>query len=243
MSFLSAPRTRDEHRVSVSYEVIQSIEIECAASGTSQETLIGLDPTLVSVRIARLNLTEPSRAYQQSACQSVLNELLRMPAFSAAHIDQATLNHSESGSPRLLVGGAPSGINLSMAHSGRWVAVALAKGARVGVDVERARPRENFVAMAEYMGWKDRVDNLDDFLTQWTIWEACVKLSESSIFARNNAAFVELRDIEPDALMPEYGPWTGMRMRISDKAYFALAIHHACEATLVTREKNCTWKS
>lgn len=118
-----------------------------------------------------------------------------------------------------------------MAHSGRWIAVAVASCARVGVDIERVGRRKNFSAMAEYMGWQEQVNGEEDFMSMWTMWEACVKLEESSIFCTSNSAFESLGGIEPGEAWLEKGPWGGLKKRTPDGAHFALAVFKQSQAT------------
>lgn len=128
--------------------------------------------------------------------------------------------------------GVPAEVNVSLAHSGPWIGVALALGANIGIDVEQMKPRENVAAMAEYMGWADRVLDTNDFLSRWTLWEACVKLEEASIFSRNNPAFDALGRLKSDGSLLEAGRWAGLKRRMPEGAHFALAIDRKCQVPL-----------
>lgn len=124
-----------------------------------------------------------------------------------------SLHKSRAGAPRLLCDGKRSNLDLSVSHSGRWVAVALGQDVKVGIDVEQDRDFRDVAALADYMGWSPRVDNANDFLIRWTLWEACVKLEESSVFARSNAAFEALVGSNPRGLVRSCGRWIALRVR------------------------------
>jgi 4'-phosphopantetheinyl transferase len=93
-------------------------------------------------------------------------------------------------------------LRFSLSHSGSVAVVAVALGARVGVDVETKRPRVRLDALAarvldseDYADWLDvpEPDQLRSFLEQWTAKEAYLKAIGAGIT-------VPLRDvpIEPD---------------------------------------------
>ncbi len=63
----------------------------------------------------------------------------------------------------------------SIAHRDNWVVVATASNARVGVDIENASVKRDFVAAAELMGERPP-KNLHDFYKMFTESEATYKL-------------------------------------------------------------------
>lgn len=186
------------------------------------------DSIYIRALVAKTSTSQPSRAYQQTACRKLLGMMLEENDFSGAlcgHTKGWDVEKSESGAPRLVHHGLRSELNISMAHSSNWISVALAKGARVGVDIEAGKPREKSAAMAEYMGWSNRVEDTKDFLALWTLWEACVKLEESSIFCSTNSAFAALEGAEKNKPLLESGPWAGLTRELPEDVQFSLAIH------------------
>ena len=182
----------------------------------------------IAASVSKSLAVDGSREEQKSACNELLAEVLQRDfgVTSEREVgDGWTVEKSESGAPRLFLNGQLSKIHLSMAHSGPWVAVAAAVGARVGIDVEQIKPRGNFAEMAKYMGWADKVDDLDSFLSRWTLWEACVKLEESSIFKTTNTAFEALGSTQFEQGFSEVGSWAGLRHYLPEGAFFALAMH------------------
>lgn len=137
-----------------------------------------------------------------------------------------SLHTSRAGAPRLLCDGKPSSLDLSVSHSGRWIAVALGQDVKVGIDVERERDFRDVSALAHYMGWGRRVDNANDFLIRWTLWEACVKLEESSIFASSNAAFEALVQSESRGPIQCSGRWIAIRVREPGELHATVVLHN-----------------
>ncbi len=72
-----------------------------------------------------------------------------------------------------LVGGGP---DFNLSHAGDWIAVGVADG-RIGVDLERARPRRWQALAARVLDPAEReeVRDLAGFLQRWTLKEAWLK--------------------------------------------------------------------
>ncbi len=91
----------------------------------------------------------------------------------------------DNGKPGVRPAGASAGLEFSLSHSGDLALLAIARGSRVGVDVEqRHRPAaylalaRRFFAPAEYLALKDIPDPevlAERFLVCWTRKEAYVK--------------------------------------------------------------------
>jgi len=128
------------------------------------------------------------------------------------------------GEPRLLVDGGPSELQLSIAHSGEWFAVALASQGRAGVDIEAVRPRKRLHEIADYLGWGEEIANLGEFLDRWTLWEACVKLERSTIFSTSCPSFEALSRNEGKERTFGCAPWLGVRSQASEDMHFALVL-------------------
>lgn len=95
-----------------------------------------------------------------------------------------------------------AGPDLSISHSGRWVAAALAEHGRIGVDVEVPRPGRNALGIARaYLseGERDAVakDGEPALLAFWTMREAIAKLSGGGLpraLALDGAPLLDGRD-------------------------------------------------
>jgi 4'-phosphopantetheinyl transferase len=77
------------------------------------------------------------------------------------------------GKPRIIDGGD---LEVSVSHSGQRVAVALARGAAVGVDVEERPAGFDYAALVPaVLGSAERATDADTFLAYWTCKEAVLK--------------------------------------------------------------------
>ena len=205
-------------------EIYRAVEVSEKDNAHAPGT--ALDPASVCVRalLARLPCREPTRAHQREACRYLIGRLLTSFPAGFHHTSQWSVERARSGAPRLDCDGKPSGLDVSLSHNGPWLAVAVGRNASVGVDVERARPFRDVAAMAEYMGWSRQVSSLDDFLERWTLWEACVKVEQSSIFSKQSTAFAALAKLSGANALQSAGRWAAVRMRESGSARFALAL-------------------
>lgn len=115
----------------------------------------------------------------------LLSHLLK---FLEAGFDAQAAQLEPGRAPRL-----PDPWNLSLADSGGWcmAAVSADAGVRLGVDLERRRPRETR-SLEAHLGWLERSDDLKHFYRRWTLAEACFKalggaadgpLSAAALFA------------------------------------------------------------
>lgn len=104
-----------------------------------------------------------------------------------------TLNHTASGAPQLFVNGEACAINISLAHSGDRIAVGVARGLAIGIDLEHIRQRPNAQAIAEFVGWSGIVADSDEFCARWTLWEAFAKCVSGSLLNKANHRIEDLR--------------------------------------------------
>jgi hypothetical protein len=132
------------------------------------------------------------------------------------------LTRNKQGAPVLLVDSEADDWNLSMAHSGEWILVALARDLSIGVDVEVRRPRPRKAGIAGMLGWSaDPVDD-DDFCSRWTLWEAFAKCSSGSVVSRTNDGFAASCDSRPGKVC-RAGPWISFWDGFGN-VYFAVAM-------------------
>lgn len=94
------------------------------------------------------------------------------------------LERSERGKPRLAGEHASAGLDFNLSHSGPWLAVAIAGGPPVGIDIERERRLDRAALLARrFLSEREaaRIQELDEpfrsreFLEQWTARESLVK--------------------------------------------------------------------
>jgi hypothetical protein len=177
----------------------------------------------------------PSRTEQRLAGLALLGKLLSsLGEHNPGSNDSADwlLSPAASGAPKLLLDGEPSGLSVSFSHSGAWLAAAVSNGPRIGVDIESGGTHRNFAAMANYLGWPTNAGTRDGFLLRWTLWEACVKMNASSIFAPCDAAFDALTREQPSGAFWQADRWAGVQFREAEGAHFAFALEQPGTQTL-----------
>lgn len=187
-------------------------------------------PVTVQGLVARTIQDDPTTNAQKTACQALISWLLGTESFLVT--ESWEISHADSGAPLLLVNDRPFDASISMSHSGPWIAVVIARGAEVGIDVEVNEVRPRFSAMASYMGWLDVAENPDQFLLYWTLWESCVKLEQSSIFKTRNRSFEALRPGAGPGRFYQSGCWSGWSETLNGDACMALALKTPCPSVL-----------
>lgn len=99
--------------------------------------------------------------------------------------------YGSRGKPELAGDGNAAALNFNVSHSGPLAIYAFARGAGVGVDLERVRPlshadrvAERVFPSAELLRWRALPpdDRLDGFFTRWTRLEAVAKLHGGGVW-------------------------------------------------------------
>ncbi|MBC3880909.1 4'-phosphopantetheinyl transferase superfamily protein [Undibacterium sp. LX40W] len=108
-----------------------------------------------------------------------LSSLLGIPAV------EVPLSERPNNAPLLDLKGLPP-IGFSISHSQQWVACAIAKDAKLGLDIEVIDPQRDVLALAEHsfhhaqiaeLLAKSQQDQIEYFYQCWTAKEAQIKLS------------------------------------------------------------------
>jgi phosphopantetheinyl transferase len=183
--------------------------------------------------LAQNRIADASLSSLRAGCRFLLQRLLCRT--SGPPRTDWKLHYAASGAPFLSCNGAKSAFNVSISHSSQWLAVGLSMGARIGVDVERLKPRKNFPAMAGILGWKDKVRDLSDFLSKWTLWEAGAKCVGSSSLIRPNEEFERLDHRDADGRVGSLGCWNGLHDRLDEDTYYAIVLNSQHSAVLTHR--------
>ena len=131
-------------------------------------------------RFERLHGSEVGRRWLVS--RGALREILAAElGVSPASVK---LQLGEHGRPRLKPGTHPSEIDFNLSHSGELALVAVGRGRRVGIDVERLRPGRNPLRVADRYFSPQEVaavgaaapdEQPREFLRYWTAKEALAK--------------------------------------------------------------------
>ena len=111
--------------------------------------------------------------------------------YTAAAPGELRLEYGPRGKPEVVLAPEPADLRFNVSHSGPLALYALARGARVGVDLERVRPvphaervaRRIFppAEMRDWMGLPEE-DRLDGFFARWTRLEALAKLHGGGVW-------------------------------------------------------------
>lgn len=96
-------------------------------------------------RAARFLVEEPRRVYVavRSTLRSLLGTYLELEPL------EIPIAYTAHGKPYLASLGARSDIEFNVSHSGEWAVIAIARGRRVGIDIEDANRTIDVLALAE----------------------------------------------------------------------------------------------
>jgi phosphopantetheinyl transferase len=184
--------------------------------------------------IAKFQHLDPSRQETQTGCRYLLNKMLAstLPELNTSWES----SYAPSGAPRLTCNGRPSTINISFAHSGKWLAVGLSYKDKIGVDIEQIKSRRNGPAIAKFLGWKGGVRGPNDFYAKWALWEAGAKCIESSALAKQNLGFDQLERAGSPSQLVTSGLWASMHDCFEGKACYAIVLK--CKEKTDLAERN-----
>ncbi|TSJ88734.1 4'-phosphopantetheinyl transferase superfamily protein [Gilliamella apicola] len=124
-----------------------------------------------------------SRKKQFLVCRSMLASLLKQ----YCHIDSLPpIIIGDNSRPCFLQHNLP---DFNISHSKDWVAVAISLNGRVGIDIEVARQRKNYLNVAEsifaddeYQWMLKQRDTLTAFWQLWTLKESALKLYAKGVW-------------------------------------------------------------
>ncbi|OTQ63039.1 4'-phosphopantetheinyl transferase family protein [Gilliamella apis] len=124
-----------------------------------------------------------SRKKQFLVCRSILASLLKQ----YCHIDSLPpIIIGDNSRPCFLQHNLP---DFNISHSKDWVAVAISLNGRVGIDIEVARQRKNYLNVAEsifandeYQWMLKQSDTLTAFWQLWTLKESALKLYAKGVW-------------------------------------------------------------
>ena len=142
------------------------------------------------------------RKKQFLVCRSILASLLNQYCQIAI---LPTMVIGDNNRPCFLDRNLP---DFNISHSQDWVAVAISLDGRVGVDIEVARPRKNyldvaksFFADAEYQWMMQQADTLTAFWQLWTLKESALKLYAKGVWQIKSVKV----DIEKQLISAPFG--------------------------------------
>lgn len=173
------------------------------------------------VIVARIRSTDLPHAEKQFSSRYLLHYLL--DSISGEDNHRWTICYTQSGAP-VLANQDELNLSIGLSRSGKWLAVAVAEAAQIGVDIESIRPRRNQHKIAQFLKWKsDLVDTLD-FYTKWTLWEATAKCVGGSVLMGNNQGFEQLCMTDTFELLGQAGEWHGFSQIHAGKVSYSVAM-------------------
>lgn len=128
--------------------------------------------------VARLDGVSVTRAAQRTACDRLLAEL----ATSVAGDGDWAVRHAPNVAPELIRGKQQSEFRISSAHSANWVAVGLATGADIGVDVQVHQDRARAEKISKLL---DLRCCKAGFFDAWVLREAIAKATAGSLLTKH----------------------------------------------------------
>ena len=128
-------------------------------------------------------LLKGTRKKQFLVCRSILASLLKQ----YCHIDSLPpIIIGDNSRPCFLQHNLP---DFNISHSQDWVAVAISLNGRIGIDIEVARQRKNYLNVAEsifaddeYQWMLKQSDTLTAFWQLWTLKESALKLYAKGVW-------------------------------------------------------------
>ena len=142
------------------------------------------------------------RKKQFLVCRSILASLLNQYCQIAI---LPTMVIGDNNRPCFLERNLP---DFNISHSQDWVAVAISLDGRVGLDIEVARPRKNyldvaksFFADAEYQWMMQQANTLKAFWQLWTLKESALKLYAKGVWQIKSVKV----DIEKQLISAPFG--------------------------------------
>ena len=143
-----------------------------------------------------------SRKKQFLVCRSILASLLKQ----YCHIDSLPpIIIGDNSRPCFLQHNLP---DFNISHSKDWVAVAISLNGRVGIDIEVARQRKNYLNVAEsifaddeYQWMLKQSDTLTAFWQLWTLKESALKLYAKGVWQMKSVKV----DIENQLISAPFG--------------------------------------
>jgi 4'-phosphopantetheinyl transferase len=158
-------------------------------------------------------LAEPARARYISARIFLRQTLARKLSVSPREV---IFSYGPHGKPD--ISHPPTDITFNVSHSEDLVAIALAKGLPVGVDIERLRPVPNAIEIGKRVLFEAEIAELQQapsderhatFLRIWTRHEARTKALGGSIWHGLGAQQLQISEFEPAAGYVGAIAWAG----------------------------------
>ena len=132
------------------------------------------------IAVARVEDQNASRDAHRDKCDRLLHKLAQ--TMSADNAEPVTIRHISGRAPCLYRGEESCDLRASVAHSGPWVAVGLASGCGIGVDIQVQDDRRRYRKIAEFLDLDpDAMRDKRLFFSSWVLREAIAKAVDDSV--------------------------------------------------------------
>jgi 4'-phosphopantetheinyl transferase len=167
---------------------VREVDVWLVSLESERETLLSEDE---QVRAARFHF-EADRVKWTRA-----HSALRLILAECSGVGPLELRFSEGphGKPALIEG---NDLEFNLSHSGEWAAIAVTRGASVGVDIERMRENVNMATLLRRLGETVIPDSRDELYRAWTRREATSKAAGGALFDRWDHDFGVRRLMAPE---------------------------------------------
>lgn len=165
---------------------------------------------------------------------------LVLAKYLATSARSLTFEFNQYGKPALAERALAERLQFNVSHSGDWVVLAVTSAAAVGVDIERHRPLDDALRLAErFFSLSERstlaqiasAEQLAAFFRCWTRKEAYIKAVGTGIFAGLDTFDVTLRPEEPANVLRFHttaynpGAWTLCDFDLAERYSAAVMVH------------------
>lgn len=214
--------------------LVRGIEIFNSQQGElSDQALNPTGQAAAFLLIGAIEGTALQLADQRRACLHLLQHLLRELRPEATGSWEVA--HADDGSPRLLLDKQNSGYRISFSHSINRIAIALSRNYDLAVDIECFGANRNYPAMSQFMGWNSDGDGEPAFLSRWTLWEACAKISSRSSLSSHIHCFDEIGTNTSPGRVIRTGEWQVLSLQLADQACSTLILRDPKRSSLACR--------
>ena len=140
----------------------------------------------------------------------------------------------ESGSaPRLYRDGVQSELNVSVSHSCGWVAVGVANGSAIGVDIQAHKKQQRYREIAELLDLgESAADDHEHFFPRWTLREAIAKATDTSLLTPHPVEADLLVACRQQGSIVNAGHFTAMVDVMEANAHLAVVLNREDESPL-----------
>jgi phosphopantetheinyl transferase len=182
-----------------------------------------------SIAVARVENQGACRDALRQKCDQLLRKLARK--MGADDAEPVTVRHISGSAPCLYWGEKACDLRASVAHSGPWVAVALAGQGSIGVDIQVRDDRRRYREIAEFLNLDpDAMRDKRLFFSSWTLREAIAKAADESMLTPHVLEPKLAVACQKHGQVVNAGPFSAFVDVILPNAHLAVVLNNDSEA-------------